>query len=105
MYRLGDNAPKSYVVHRRLTNIIGFLNIPDASKYILVSEFDVCVSEAGVVIFISDSPDILIPQIPAVQESLLTRLSSKDSHRALDSVSLVLLYLEVEFHCQSIFSI
>lgn len=27
MYRLGDNAQKSYVVHRRLTNNNGFRNV------------------------------------------------------------------------------
>lgn len=57
-----------------------------------------CVSEAGVVILISDSPDVLIPQIPAVQKSVLIRLPRKDRHRALHRVSLVLLYLEVELH-------
>lgn len=25
MYRLGDNAPKSYVVHRRLTNSVSII--------------------------------------------------------------------------------
>ena len=36
MYRLGDNAPKSYVVHRRLTNIppTGLFSV-DGTKVLL----------------------------------------------------------------------
>ena len=52
----------SEAVRKRLRqrNIIGFLNIPDARKYILVREFDVSVTEADIVVIISDLPSVLL---------------------------------------------
>ena len=82
-------------------NVLTALGLLDLGKDVFVGKFDVGVAIARIFIFIDDCRSRTLPDVPAVQEIVPGWLSGEDTDGAFNSVSLVLLYLEVEFHFMS----